>query len=252
MKHLLIILLLIYSIKLSAQTPLEESSLIEQLTSNEDLIQVNSEAAENLSMYLKNPLDINTADEAALLNMGFLKDAQVRDILEYQHQYGPLINMHELQILPSMNLQTFQWMQTCFIIRTKTDEWALLKHIAGHDQSMLLLRYVPPINNRADNWEGNSDKAAIRFQTSVPNKMRFAFSMEKDAGEPMRWKAGESYYGFDNWNGYVQYYPTKKWKQIIIGTYRQQFGQGVLMGGGFFAGKGSETITTLRKAGRVM
>ena len=82
--------------------------------------------------------------------------------------------------------------------------------------------------------------------------MRFGFSLEKDAGEQLKWNQTRNYYGFDNINIYLHYVPSKKWKQLTLGTQNLQLGQGVLMGAGFYAGKGSETITTLRKTGRAI
>jgi len=234
----------------SAQNNLEESGIIENLTANEDVIESNSEAAENLAILAKNPFDINKADENILLSVGFLKEAQLKEILTYKETYGPIINLHELQILPSMNEQTFVWMKTCFNVQDNSIDKNIIRNIVGKEQSMLLIRYgIAPANVPAD-WMGSGDKASIRFQTSIPNKMRFGFSLEKDAGEQIKWNYAQNYYGFDNINAYLHYQPSKKWKHVTLGTQRLQFGQGVLMGAGFYAGKGSETITTLRKTGR--
>ncbi len=224
--------------------------MIENLTANEDVIENNSEAAENLIMLSKNPFDINKADESLLLSLGFLKEVQIKEILAYKETYGPLINLHELQTLPSMNEQTFLWMKTCLTVQENYTDKNILRNIVGKEQSMLLVRYGVAPPNIPANWMGTGDKVSIRFQTSIPNKMRFGLSLEKDAGEQIKWNYAENYYVFDNINTYLHYMPSKKWKHITLGTQRLQFGQGVLMGAGFYAGKGSETITTLRKTGR--
>jgi hypothetical protein len=39
-----------------------------------------------------------------------------------------------------------------------------------------------------------------------------------------------------------------KWESVILGDYQLQFGQGLLLGAGFTVGKGSETITSVRRA----
>ena len=49
-----------------SQTSIEDSGIIENLTANEDIIESNSEAAENLAILTKNPFDINKADESIL------------------------------------------------------------------------------------------------------------------------------------------------------------------------------------------
>lgn len=235
-----------------SQNTLEDSGIIENLTSNEDVIESNSEAAENLAILTKNPFDINKADESQLLSVGFLKEIQIKEILAYKNSYGPLINLYELQILPSINEQTFFWIKACFKIQENIANQNLIQNAIGKEQSMLLIRFGAPPANVPAEWQGTGDKSSIRFQTFIPNKMRFGLSLEKDAGEQIRWDASKKQYGFDNINIYVHYVPSKKWKHITLGTQRLQFGQGLLMGAGFYAGKGSETITTLRKAGRAI
>ena len=249
-----LLLLFFYSISfiLQAQLSIEDSGILESLTGNEEIMQTNSDAAENLALLVKNPMNINKADESVLLGVGYLKEVQITEIMRYIHAYGPLINVHELQTLPSMNEQTFFWLKSCFTITGSTQDQKLLHHLAGKEHSMLLIRYSAAPVTVPKEWTGNGDKASIRFQTMIPNKMRFGLCLEKDAGEQIRWNAAKNYYGFDNVNFYLHYLPSKKWKHITIGTQRLQFGQGLLMGGGFYAGKGSETITTLRKTGRAI
>lgn len=252
MKGFILVFYMFASLTCYSQTTLEDSGIIENLTSNEDVIESNSEAAENLAILTKNPFDINKADEDVLLNVGFLKEIQIKEILTYKNAYGPLINLYELQILPSMNEQTFLWIKACFKVQENTLDENLMRNLIGKEQSMLLIRYGAAPANVPKQWLGKGDKSSIRFQTYIPNKMRFGLSLEKDAGEQIRWDPSKKQYGFDNINIYLHYVPSKKWKHITLGTQRLQFGQGVLMGAGFYAGKGSETITTLRKAGRVV
>lgn len=253
MKHFLLAFCVYVSmLHCYSQTSMEDSGIIENLTANEDIIESNSEAAENLAILTKNPFDINKADESILLSVGFLKEIQIKEIVAYKNTYGPLLNLYELQTLPSMNEQTFFWMKACFKVQENAASQNLLKNVIGKEQSMLLIRYGVAPAVVPKEWLGTGDKSSIRFQTFIPNKMRFGFSLEKDAGEQMRWNVSKNQYGFDNINAYLHYIPSKKWKHVTLGTQRLQFGQGVLMGAGFYAGKGSETITTLRKAGRAI
>ncbi len=252
MRQLLLVFFCCIHFILQAQLSIEDSGILENLTSNEEVMQTNSDAAENLTLLVKNQMNINKTDESTLLGVGYLKEVQINEIMQYINQYGPLINVHELQTLPSINEQTFFWINSCFTIPGQAQDQKLLHHLAGKEHSMLLIRYGAAPAHVPKEWTGSGDKASIRFQTMIPNKMRFGLSVEKDAGEQIRWDAAKNYYGFDNVNCYLHYQPSKKWKHITIGTQRLQFGQGLLMGGGFYAGKGAETITTLRKTGRAI
>ena len=252
MKSIYLIVLFLSIQTVFAQNGFEESGIIENFTANEDIIEANSEAAENITLLVKNPYNINKVDAAILLSIGFLNENQIREILDYKNTYGPILHVLELQTLASISEQTFSYLQFCFTVSETNQTSNVLKNILGKDHSMLLVRYGVAPSIVPKNWRGSGDRISIRFQTGIPNKMRLGFSLEKDAGEQIKWDAEKNYYGFDNINFYIDYVPSKKWNQLTIGTQTWQFGQGVLMGAGFYAGKGSETITTLRKSGRAM
>lgn len=51
----------------------------------------------------------------------------------------------------------------------------------------------------------------------------------------------------DYWSGHIMLEQLNKVRKVIVGDYQLQLGQGLLFGGGFGAGKGSETINTLER-----
>lgn len=252
MKNLLFFAMFFVAKYVCAQNGFEDSGILENYTSNEDLIESNSEAAENMALLEKNPFDINKVNASTLLSIGFLNENQIREILDYKNTYGPIIHVLELQTLSSISEQTFSFLQRCFVVYEINQPANLLKELFGKDHSMLLIRYGLAPKIVPKEWIGSGEKMSMRFQTSIPNKLRMGCSLEKDAGEQVMWDAKKNYYGFDNINFYIHYVPSKKWKQLTLGSQSWQFGQGVLMGAGFSAGKGSETITTLRKSGRAL
>ena len=250
MKPILLLLFYLITFQSNAQNGLEESGILDNYSAYDAMNETNTEAAENLSVLIKNPFDINKMNEGMLLGLGFLTEIQIKEILTYCTNYGPIVNLHEFQILPSMNEQTFNILKICFVCNNNQFSTHVLQNFYGKEQSMLLIRYGAAQAGSPKTWMGNGDRVSIRFQTCIPNKIRMGICVEKDAGEQITWSTQKKYYGFDNINFYLHYQPSKKWKHITVGTQRLQFGQGLLMGAGFYAGKGSETITTLRKSGR--
>ena len=55
-----------------AQNVLEESGIVDNYSSNDAMNENNSEAAENLSLLIKNPFNIDNINEGVLLSLGFL------------------------------------------------------------------------------------------------------------------------------------------------------------------------------------
>lgn len=61
---------------------------------------------------------------------------------------------------------------------------------------------------------------------------------EKDAGEQLYWGPSQKHYGFDFVSPHVQLMHRGRLKNLIIGHYQAQVGQGLLLGGNFGFGKG--------------
>ncbi|MEJ0029296.1 MAG: hypothetical protein WDO15_02495 [Bacteroidota bacterium] len=76
--------------------------------------------------------------------------------------------------------------------------------------------------------------------------MSIGVTAEKDAGEQFRWSKNQ--HGFDFYSAHLQLINKGLIANAIAGDYVAQFGQGLTLGGGFGMGKGSETITTLRRS----
>ena len=74
------------------------------------------------------------------------------------------------------------------------------------------------------------------------------FTAEKDPGEKIQWSPSTRYYGADYFSYHLQLQNKGKLKNLILGDYQTQFGQGLMLGGVLGMGKGGETITTIRRS----
>jgi len=72
--------------------------------------------------------------------------------------------------------------------------------------------------------------------------------MEKDAGEQFSFEPKKRKWGADFTSFHFLLKSKSRFETIAIGDYQMQFGQGLIMGAGFNPGKGSETITTIRRS----
>jgi hypothetical protein len=71
--------------------------------------------------------------------------------------------------------------------------------------------------------------------------------MEKDAGEQMLWQPGQQRYGFDYVSVHAQLQNRGRWRNITLGDYQVQIGQGLVVSAGFVLGKSAETVQTVRR-----
>jgi len=97
-------------------------------------------------------------------------------------------------------------------------------------------------------YGGSPNEMYVRFRASRPGDFSFGATAEKDAGEKIRWSPSNRLYGMDYLSYHLQV-QNKGWiKNLVVGDYLAQFGQGVVLGGGFGMGKGAESITTIRRS----
>ncbi len=100
----------------------------------------------------------------------------------------------------------------------------------------------------ASRYQGSPNKYLIRYRNSHARDFSVGFTAEKDAGEQFIWDKSTQRYGLDFYSAHVQLYNQGKFKTLALGDYQVQYGQGLLLAGGFAVGKGAETITTLRRS----
>ena len=73
--------------------------------------------------------------------------------------------------------------------------------------------------------------------------------MEKDPGEPIAWNPAKHQFGLDYYAFHAMIENLGVIKRLIVGDYSLDCGQGLIFGSGFGIGKGTESISTIRRAG---
>jgi hypothetical protein len=207
---------------------------------------------ENLLQRLVNPLDINRVSEEELRSIFVLKENQIRELLSYREN-SHLISIYELQSIPSFDLTTIYRLLPFVRVGNDAGEASLFKRLIHEKNNYFLLRHERTVEKKLGHrtstdqrYVGSPDKLYGRFRVSKTNDFSAGFTFEKDAGEAWRWNSSQ--HGFDFHSGHIQIYNQHKITNMILGDYQAQFGQGLVLGGGFGMGKGAETITTLRRS----
>ncbi|CAG5071879.1 hypothetical protein DYBT9623_03858 [Dyadobacter sp. CECT 9623] len=214
-----------------------------------------SELFESLIQLYANPLDINivTADE--LSGTLILSDAQIRALLQYREQLGPFISLYELQAVPGFDMPTIQRLLPFICLNPKPV--SLKNALQSPNQHFLLLRSgriletqkgFSPLDSTSKavtRYLGNPYNAFLRYRNARTGYYSFGVTLEKDAGEKwLAWKPKRHILGTDFTSFHAQLLNRGKIKNLIIGDYRMQTGQGMVMGAVFSLGKGSEVIKT--------
>lgn len=213
---------------------------------------------ENLAQLLSNPIDLNKASEEQLRALYILNEIQINNLIAYRNENETLLSVYELQAVEGFDEVTLSRLVPFVTIKpTETEIKSLIQRILTEQNNYLLLRYNRTLEDKrgylntpglTTNYKGSPDRYYSRFRVARANDFSLGITMEKDAGESLTWAPRAKQYGFDYNSFHVQVLNKGIFKNITIGDYQAQFGQGLVLGGGFGVGKGAESITTARRS----
>ncbi|RAV98817.1 ComEA family DNA-binding protein [Pseudochryseolinea flava] len=216
------------------------------------------ELYENLLQFRSHPKNLNKIDADGLLELHVLTPAQIQSLLTYRANVGEFVSIYELQAVPDFDLPIIYKLIPFVFVPDPSAviSRGLFQRIREEGDHYLLLRYGESLQRKAGftesdsskQFKGSTGKLAVRLRSSRPGDFSFGLSFEKDEGEPMRWSTRNKQYGFDYSSFHLQLVNKGRLKNIILGDFQVQFGQGLVLGGGFGMGKGGETITSVRKS----
>ncbi|RED96653.1 ComEA family DNA-binding protein [Marinoscillum furvescens] len=209
---------------------------------------------ESLLLYHTNPLNLNTATEEEIGSLYILSPAQLREFSAYRAKQDKLISIYELQAIPLFDIQTIKELLPFVSVNETVDTRPLLERIANEPNNYLLLRYTRQLQQSAgykrtdgSGFLGDPNTLYGRFRVSHAQDFSLGFTFEKDAGEQLSLNPGRNQYGMDYYSGHVFLQNKGKLKALALGDFQLQFGQGLVFGAGFSAGKGANPIATIKR-----
>ena len=263
MRYILLVLLLSGGLHVFAQDSSSDEpdfqKIADDLYGAQDL-DLNYEGLyDNLAQLLSHPLDINKATDEELRFLKILTEEQIKNLVDYRVMNGFLLSIYELQAIPGFDLVTIQKITPYIQVRDPASaiNRTLWQRVKDESDNYFIMRYERILQTKEgfrsetdanDHFKGSPDKLSIRFRTSRPGDFSFGFSAEKDAGEQMTWNQSQQQYGFDYISFHAQLQNKGRLKNLVVGDFQSQFGQGLMIGGIFGMGKGGETITTTRRS----
>ncbi len=257
-------MVLIFSARLlaSAQTfPKNEvdlERLVDEIFSIQDEDINYEDLYENLAQLYSNKADLNRITEEQLRSIFILNEFQIQSLLAYRIESGSFLSVYELQNIEGFTMEAIQRL----IPFVKVDDITtgvnknLLKRILHENNNYLIVRYDRTLEEKkgyTDNasplakYIGSPDRIYTRFLTRRTGDFSLGFTAEKDAGEKLTWSPGRKQYGADFISFHAQLMNKGRIKNLVIGDYQAQFGQGLVLGSAFGIGKNAEAVTTVRR-----
>jgi hypothetical protein len=198
---------------------------------------------EALLQFYLNPLDINRATADELRSFFVLSEIQIQELIRHRSVFGDLISLYELQAMDTFNPEAIQKLLPFIKIGSRiklSDITGLNRRNTDH---FLVIRAEQTLQKSKgyleDKFLGSPQKFYARYRLQHPKDFSLGLIVEKDQGEP---------HLADYFTAHFQLQNKGRLKNMIIGDYQLQFGQGLVVSGGYAAGKGGETIYTVRRS----
>lgn len=230
----------------------------------QDLFPVQTEGIDYQSVYdvltqfYASPLDLNSATRDELAATYLLSERQLSSLATYRATVGDLLSIYELQAVPDFDLPTIRRLLP-FV--TVAGESGLFKGLPTPTDNYLIVRYEQVLEQQKGFSEATPDKKGnlptrylggsgqwyARYRYSRPRAFSLGLTAEKDPGEQLSWQPSAHRYGADYVSFHAQVQNRGKWRNILLGDYQVQIGQGLVLSAGFVLGKSAETVQTVRR-----
>ncbi len=247
---------------------------LENLAERTDIELDYSDLLEDYLYYAKNPINLNGPHISELRTLYLINDVQLNNLIATLREFGPMASIYELQNIPGFDEETIKnILPFVKVAEAKTQNYPKLKDALKYGRHQLISRYEQVLETRAgyeipmdsaiyfpgSAYLGAPQKYYTRYAFNFKNRLRFGFTFDKDPGEPVnknqlpdtiKQLIGNkinpvfdfaSIFAYAEMDGFV--------KQIAVGDYHLEFGQGLTLWSGLAFGKSSEAIQ-IRKFGR--
>ena len=188
--------------------------------------------------------NLNDLSYEVAVNRLRLSDYQYYQLQLYIETYGQLYSIYELAAIDGFTDEDMQRLSDRVVISPPPPQRPTFRQLMMSSKNVLWLRYGQVVErqagydtSRANHYDGSSAHLQFRYDFNIRQHFGFRIAGEKDAGEAFF--RGEQKQGFDHYSGSV-YVKNIRWlKCAVIGDYRLNFGQGLVLGSSMMSGKGS-------------
>ena len=226
---------------LSAQLPeiptVTGEQQLEAITeSNDDAETEDDSFLQSMQHFLKDPVNLNTADAALLKELVIVSPMQIQNLIAYRNLLGNFINMYELQAVPGWSIGLINRLRSIITISSKIEiASSMSERLSGGNRSMLIR--VSQVIEQSKGYRlnetaapnfypGSPQKLFVRYKYQYKNILQYGILAEKDAGE--EFFKGTQKKGFDFYSAHIFVHNLGIIKQLALGDFTVNMGQGLI------------------------
>ncbi len=227
---------------------------IEFILENSDQTQVDVASIQStLLWHLENPLDVNQASFSEWQALGILSDLEILSLLRHKEKHGAFMSYYELQSIDGFNTSLIDGLLPFITLKeNETSRFSFndIKHeiAIGYNQTLQQKQGYIKNDSNVSNYLGSPLGLNLRY--FAKNKhIQFGCIAEKDPGE--EFFTGSQKQGFDFYSAHLFIKNVGIIKQLAIGDFNLEFGQGLSLWTTRGLNKGSD-IYNVKRNGRVL
>ncbi|MBV5282992.1 MAG: helix-hairpin-helix domain-containing protein [Paludibacter sp.] len=216
---------------------------------------------EELMYFSENKINLNKTKREELERLPFLSDIQVENIISHIYRFGALQTIYELQLIDGLDMTDIRRMLPFVIVgegmnNNKKIYWRDLM-LYGKNELFFRLdkgleskegyQFLPEeeentAEENAKKYIGDAFYHSLKYRFHYKDRVQVGVTAEKDAGEQF---IGKMHTGYDFYSITAQLKEMGKFKTLVVGDFRANFGQGLVLRTDFGMGKSSYVLNVI-------
>lgn len=213
---------------------------------------------EELMSCVQNPINLNRTSREELQRLPFLSDIQIESIQAHIYKFGKLQTIFELQLIEGLDMTDIRRMLPFVLVGDADDSSKKIywRDVLKYGKNELFFRLdkgvetkegyqflpeedVAAAETNSKNYLGNALYNSMKYRFHFKDRILVGVTTEKDAGEQF---VGKKNVGYDFYSAYAQANNICKFKTLVVGDFRANFGQGLVLRPEFGMGKSSYVL----------
>ena len=192
---------------------------------------------------LDHPIEINRCSSEDLLSIPLLNPVVAQSILAWREKHGRFRQIDDLLEIPLISPATLEALSLFIYIEEKDIEPPRppIRFTAALSYRRRL-DVTEGFKRSEDGYLGGPSNRYVRLRLHRPRSFAAQVVLESDAGERFSWNPGKRKYGFDHASGYISVSGKGLLRRLVLGDYRIESGQGLMLWQPFGRGKGVDPI----------
>ena len=203
-----------------------------------DLVQL----AEQLTYLQNNPVSLNSATADELLEIPLLNSFLVFNLLEYRNRSGRILSYYQLADVKGFTPRLIKILQP-FTTLVRAKEQPLLPR---YYNQQLALRYRQVLQQPAGYangvYPGHISENYLRYRLQGEGRLFAGITLQRDPGE--QWLPNG--YSPDFTSFHLEYRFNKTVKNVVLGDFSAEFGQGLVLWSSLAFNKSADAVTIAR------